>query len=114
MAPDPAVTSGMPTHEALALLPLPARLSNAQRDGHVCVWSGEAITVETAIDLGPRTLDGRTIFPRATRSGVNRAALSALFDHASGTEEHDACKECATGICETGRALNRLSRMRQR
>jgi hypothetical protein len=105
------VTSGMPTHEALALLPIPARLSDAQRDGHVCVWTGEALTAETAIDLGPRTLDGRRIFPRASRTGVNRAALSALFDHVSGTENSEPCETCATSICDLGRALNRLIRM---
>lgn len=117
MASDQTVSVGMPTHKAFTLLPLPTKLSDAQREGHVCVWTGETLTAETAVDLGSRNVGGRTIFPRASRTAVTNAALSALFDHCSGTEEREACKECKElepDMCETARALNRLIRMRQR
>lgn len=110
-------TVGMSTPDAFALLPLPEHLSDAQRDGHVCVYDGDALTAQTAVDLGARTLDGRTAFPRACHTAVNRAALGVLFDHCSGTEEREACQECKErepDMCEIARALNRLIRMRQR
>lgn len=105
---DQTVSSGMPTHEALALLPLPATLSDPQRDGHICVYGGEAITTLTSVDLGSRTHEGRRIFPRACRPCVGRAAMGALFDHASGP---DACQDCKTSPeCATGLAFNRIIR----
>ncbi|WP_460067416.1 hypothetical protein [Streptomyces sp. YKOK-I1] len=108
MAPDPAVSSGKPTYEALALLPLPESLSAPQREGYVCVWGGEALSTSMAVDLGSRMVGDTRVFPRACRTCVGRAAMSALFDHASGP---DACPECkSTPDCDTGRALNRLIR----
>lgn len=100
------ITVGMPTHEALALLPLPEQLSDAQRDGHVCVWGGETLTVGTGIDLGSRKTDDRLIFPRACRRDTGEAAYRALLDHAP------ACEQCVDNAaeCPLGRALNRLVR----
>ncbi|MEU0671948.1 hypothetical protein ABZ330_03495 [Streptomyces sp. NPDC006172] len=109
---EPLVTSRMATVDALALLPLPAPLSDAQREGHVCVWGGEALAPGTAVDLGSRRLDGRLMFPRACRSCVSRVAMGALFDHCTGDT---ACKTCqATPECDTGRALNRVIRLGHR
>lgn len=103
--------SGMPNHEALALLPLPNRLSTRQREGHVCVWGGEALTTETAVDLGSRKQDGHTMFPRACHPCIGKEALRALTDHNLGPT---ACNTCATSMCDTGRALNRLIRIGHR
>jgi hypothetical protein len=109
---DQTVRSGMPTQEALALLPLPAQLSDPQRNGHVCVWGGEALTTETAIDLGSRKVEGRVVFPRACRTCVAHAATGVLFSHAID------CKDCARAtepVCEVSRALYRAVRLgRQR
>lgn len=106
-----AVTSGMPTHEALALLPIPGRLSEQQREGRVCVYDGDVLTTETAVDLGTRKdAEGHAIFPRACRTAASHAAAGALFDHTSGP---DACPDCQENpICDLGRALNRIIRRR--
>lgn len=109
---DQTVQSGMPNHEALALLPLPARLVDRQLEGHLCVWGGEAITTVTSVDLGSRILDGRRVFPRACRPCVGKAAMGALFDHASGPGACPKCKESPE--CATGQALNRLIRQATR
>ncbi|WP_460071051.1 hypothetical protein [Streptomyces sp. YKOK-I1] len=108
MATEPAVTSGMPTHEALAMLPLPANLSDSQSEGHVCVYGGEAVTAQTSTDLGSRIVDDRRVFPRACQQCLTPVALGALFDHTTGEEP---CADCQTGPeCDTGRALNRIIR----
>jgi len=108
MASEPVVIKGMPTFEALALLPIPANLSAPQREGRVCVYDGDALTPGTAVDLGSRLVDDRRVFPRACRASVGRIAMGALFDHATGP---NACQECKdTPGCETGRAYNRLIR----
>jgi len=113
MAPEPAVTSGMPTHEALALLPLPERLSDAQRDGHVCVYCGRSVTTPTSVDLGSRILgeEGgeRRVFPRACPICVSHEAIVELAAHCLGKERCQDCKEAP--ICDTGSALNRLTKM---
>lgn len=112
MPPEPsAVSIGMPTHEALAMLPMPGHLSDQQRQGHVCVYDGDVLTTETAVDLGTRKdAEGRLIFPRACRASAGNAAAGFLFDHSSGP---DACQECQKHpICALGRALNRIIRGR--
>ncbi|MEU6535496.1 hypothetical protein [Streptomyces sp. NPDC047000] len=110
---DQTVRIGVPTHEVLAGLPIPARLSDSQQQGHVCVWGGEALTSETAVDLGSRKVDGGgMIFPRSCRVCLGHAALNALWVHASGP---GACPECQVSPdCTTGRALNRLIRQTHR
>lgn len=109
--PPTRTVSGMPNHEALTLLPLPVQLSTRQREGHVCVWGGEALTTETAVDLGSRKLDDRMVFPRACHPCIGKQALRALTDHNLGPQ---ACATCATGMCDTSRALNRLIRIGHR
>lgn len=109
---DQTVRSGMPNHEALALLPLPAALSDAQQDGHVCVWGGESLTPETAIRLDSRELGGRIVYPRACRSCVSRLAMTALATHTLGA---NACADCQDiPACDLGQALNRLIRRTNR
>jgi hypothetical protein len=105
---DQTVQIGIPTHEVLESLPIPARLSDAQRQGHVCVWGGESLMAETAIDLGSRAMEGQMTFPRACRSCLAKTAMQALFNHASGP---GACPECQVSpCCSMGRALNRIIR----
>lgn len=112
MGSHPAVSSGVATVDVLASLPVPADLSDGQRDGHICVWGGEALTSATAIALGSRKLDGAIAFLRSCRSCVSRAAMGALFDHSTGAE---ACKQCqGDPYCEMGRALARTIRLGQR
>lgn len=95
-----------------ALLPLPplSGLSERQVRGTACVWGGEPLNTETAVDLGERTTqrDGQPLrwFPRACRRDVQIAALRVLNEHAPD------CEQCATdGMrCDTGRTLNRIAR----
>jgi hypothetical protein len=90
---------------ALALLAVPATLSDAQRQGQVCVWRGEALTADS-VRLSERDIDGRAIFPRACRPCTGTAAYTALFDHAPG------CAACVAHgpSCTVGTALRRLIR----
>jgi hypothetical protein len=112
MAPEPAVTSGMSIHEALALLPLPERLSDVQREGRVCVFGGEELVTATAVRLGDRERHGRMIFPRACRTCVRNEALDLLSIHCLGP---NACPDCQEGpICEIGAALNRVIKLGRR
>ncbi|MFJ6985079.1 MULTISPECIES: hypothetical protein [unclassified Streptomyces] len=103
------VKVGTATVDAVALLPLPTTLSGHQLDGHVCVWGGEALSPETAAELGQRRVDGRTAFPRACRTCLGRAAQGALFDHSTD------CSTCqGPSPCDTGRALYRVIRQEWR
>lgn len=105
---DPAVTSGMATVDALALLPIPDRLSDAQRAGHVCVWGGETLIPETAVNLGSRKMAGGIAFLQGCRRCVEQAAIGVLFDHTTD------CLACKTEPCQTGRALTRVIKLGQR
>lgn len=97
---------------AVSLLPLPTlgKLTPEQIRGTACIWGGEPLSTETAVDLGERTgqRDGQPLrwFPRACRRDVQTAALNALHEHAPD------CEQCATdGMhCDTGRTLNRIAR----
>lgn len=105
---DQTVQVGIPTHEMLARLPIPERLSDAQQQGHVCVWGGESLTAQTAIDLGSRpATGGRMLFPRSCRVCLAKAAMQALVAH---TMSLDACTECQVSSCDVGQALNRIIR----
>lgn len=117
MTPPQPVQTGMATVDALALLPLPAHLSGHQLDGHVCVWGGEALTTDSAVDLGSRRIGDRMAFPRACGSCTARAAQGVLFDHTGD------CPDCSTPApqetapaleCATARALYRVIRQGQR
>ncbi|MEU9670427.1 hypothetical protein AB0E25_33605 [Streptomyces bobili] len=109
MASTPAVSSGVATVDVLAALPVPADLSDAQRDGHICVWGGESLTPATAIDLGPRRVDGEMASPRACKADVSRAAQEALYAHVKDIER---CT--GTETCGTCRGLYRVIRLGQR
>ncbi|MDT0435033.1 MULTISPECIES: hypothetical protein [Streptomyces] len=98
---------------ALALLhvPHPDRLTDRQRAGSACVFSGIPLTVTGATDLGPRATTTRhgdpvSWYPRAHRGEIPRAALAALHAHAPGCAP---CRDRATlDDCPTGAALRRL------
>ncbi|NUS22739.1 MAG: hypothetical protein HOV92_00725 [Streptomyces sp.] len=104
------------TIDALALLELPAldSLTTEQVRGAACIWRGEPLTADTAVDLGERRhkrLDGRySTFPRACRRCVHEAAYKVLIGHAS------SCEQCVddSSQCDTGRALLRLMREHRR
>jgi hypothetical protein len=109
---DQTVQIGIPTHDVLASLPIPDRLSGAQSEGHVCVWGGESLTSQTAVVLGSRKADGGMIFPRSCHVCLGRAAMDALVAHASGP---GGCPECqVSSDCDMGRALNRIIRQAHR
>lgn len=113
MTADQTVSAGISGPDALLLLPLPARLSDAQLDGHVCVYCGRGVTTPTSVGLGDRIQgegdEERRIFPRACPICVSHEAMCELSAHCLG---HDRCQDCKDEpICDTGRALNRLTKM---
>ena len=102
--------------DVLALLELPnlEALSEEQVRGAVCIWRGEPLTADTAVDLGERRhrrLDGRySTFPRACHRCAHEAAYKALISHTM------KCEQCVdnSADCPTGRALLRLMREHRR
>ncbi|MFJ6984021.1 MULTISPECIES: hypothetical protein [unclassified Streptomyces] len=95
--------------EAFAALPLPpvSDITPDRARGADCLWGGERLTPETAVDLGEQRLpDGTYWYPRACAGHASTVALQALFEHAGG------CERCAEvgGRCETGVALYRIVR----
>lgn len=106
---------GVPTAErppvdisdpALATLAFPALtgLPEDRAAGRACVWDGQPLTIETAIDLGEQTTPaGEHWFPRACRPCLDRETLLAMHSHITG------CEKCDSGThCQTGRRLVRL------
>ncbi|GAA2222070.1 hypothetical protein [Streptomyces nogalater] len=87
-------------------IPLPRLelLSDARTRGAECVWGGERLTVETAIDLGKHTDNGFSWFPRACLRCTRSAVRTARDTHP------DRCTECPgpTSLCDTRRALHDL------
>ncbi|WP_240468241.1 hypothetical protein [Streptomyces dangxiongensis] len=88
-------------------IPLPRLelLSEARTRGAECVWGGEALNTDTAIDLNERvTGTGTHWFPRACRPCLRRAVRAARGRHPGD------CAECAdaTHLCETRHALHDL------
>jgi hypothetical protein len=112
MAPEPAVTSGLPIREALALLPLPSLdgLTEPQVRGTACVWDGVPLLRVAAVNLGPRPKKrlGQPWqwFPQACPRCVREAAIRALREH------HGMCEQCTDDatICRIRRALEQLAR----
>lgn len=86
-------------------LPSLADLTDEQARGVTCVWGGERLTTETAVDLGEQPEPGRW-FPRACRQCAAGRAHQGLFAHGS------TCRDCAddAAACPVGRGLYRLVR----
>lgn len=98
----------------LAVLPLPDydSLSVQQVRGITCVWDGVALTADTAVDLGPRTVPGHDElwFPRGCRLCTGRAAMQELTGH------NQVCEQCVDDhtACSTGLGLVRAVREARR
>ncbi|MFE9607737.1 hypothetical protein [Streptomyces sp. NPDC006012] len=104
--------------EVLEILVLPVLLDldEDRSAGRTCVWGGERLTIETAVDLGEQRTSSRWIrpgdkenwFPRACRACVADRAHRGLFAHAP------VCSLCRTretaADCIVGRGLYRLVR----
>ncbi|MGW8700664.1 hypothetical protein ACWGOK_27700 [Streptomyces eurythermus] len=86
------------------MLPRLELLSDARTRGAECVWGGERLTGETAIDLGKHTDGGLSWFPRACRRCTRDAVRAARNAHPGN------CEQCADNadICTTRRALHEL------
>ncbi|HEY6116987.1 MAG TPA: hypothetical protein VI172_13615 [Candidatus Dormibacteraeota bacterium] len=112
MALKPAVTSGMPPREALALLPLPSldELTEAQVRGTACVWDGAPLLRVAAVNLGPRPKKrlGQEYqwFPQSCPGCVRKAAIQAVREH------RGDCEQCTddTTVCRTRAGLEQLAR----
>ncbi|MFJ8332889.1 hypothetical protein [Streptomyces sp. NPDC094437] len=92
--------------DALALPALDS-LEEDRASGRACVWNGEPLTIETAVDLGEQTdAAGRVCFLRACRKHAGQVAHRALMEHAP------SCEQCVddAGGCDVGRVLLRLIR----
>jgi hypothetical protein len=106
---EPAVDAPV---DARTLLPLPSldHLVEQQVRGYVCVWGGEQLANETAVNLGPRTkkrLGGTyQIFPRACPACTRDAAARVLRVH------RGSCEQCTddASVCSTRAALEQLAR----
>ncbi|MEU6605348.1 hypothetical protein ABZ922_09820 [Streptomyces shenzhenensis] len=101
-------TVNMPPPEVLDVLGLPDldSLDEAREAGRVCIWCGEPLTIETAVDLGEQEAEDGTCFPRACRRCVADRAHRGLFAH---TPMCDLCEMEATAAnCSVGRSLYRL------
>lgn len=102
--------------EVVRLLAVPAldEQSEEQLRGAACVWDGQPLTAETAVQLGERRhrrLDGHySTFPRGCASCVAERAHSALLAHGS------SCGRCVSEkeLCPVDTALHRLVREAQR
>lgn len=109
MPADPPTAT---TVDALALIILPPLdgLTEEQLRGATCIWCGQGLTTDTAVDLGERRhrrLDGHySTFPRGCRADVNRAAVQAIHDHAG------ICEQCVddANACGEGMALVRMEK----
>ncbi|MFF9129105.1 hypothetical protein [Streptomyces sp. NPDC014806] len=107
----PATTQEIP-REVLHLLSVPSLddQSEAQQRGAACVWDGQPLTAETAVELGERRhrrLDGHySTFPRGCAPCVADRAHRALLDHGA------SCEQCVDNaeLCIVGRVLYRLVR----
>ncbi|MFF0220884.1 hypothetical protein [Streptomyces sp. NPDC004629] len=100
--------------EVLDVLALPALLGlNEDRAaGRVCIWCGQPLTIETAVDLGEQKAEDGTCFPRACRTCTANRAHRGLFAHAPLC---DLCETEATAArCIVGRGLYRLVRDNRR
>ncbi|MFJ8793909.1 hypothetical protein [Streptomyces sp. NPDC102462] len=107
-------TVNVPPTEVLDVLGLPDldSLDEARGAGRVCIWGGESLTIETAVDLGEQEADAGTCFPRACRKCVADRAHRGLFAH---TPMCDLCETEATAAnCTVGRSLYRLVRDNRR
>lgn len=101
-------TRSTSAESALTMLPLPqfAGLSDEQRRGAACVWCSDALTTETARDLGERPApDGTRIWPRGCTPCVRSVARRVSNVHT----RH--CQRCLrnTEACTDRRALRDLA-----
>ncbi|WP_381562913.1 hypothetical protein [Streptomyces eurythermus] len=86
------------------VLPRLELLSEARTRGAECVWGGERLTGETAIDLGKHSDGGFNWFPRACRPCTRAAVRAACRYHPRN------CEQCVDNadICDVRRALHEL------
>ncbi|WP_432021239.1 hypothetical protein [Streptomyces sp. 1222.5] len=107
MTTDAPALVDVPAH-LMPLLPMPDldAMPDARARGAECVWSGEALSTATAVDLGERpSPHGTTLFLRGCQPCTLRAVLDAHRAH-PGT-----CEQCTDNptLCETRRALRALA-----
>ncbi|MDT0472083.1 hypothetical protein RM863_08080 [Streptomyces sp. DSM 41014] len=93
--------------KALAALALPgvADLDETRAASRTCVWGGELLVNETAVDLGVQLTDGRTWFPRSCETCVAQRAYLARTAHAPMCA---ACRSDVSVDCPLGAELRRL------
>ncbi|MFJ2515639.1 hypothetical protein ACIPEL_36480 [Streptomyces griseoviridis] len=103
----PADTAMSP--EVLEALALPrfTGLDEARTAGRACVWGGEPLVIETAVDLGEQhDSTAGTWFPRASRQAVAERARRAFTAHAPVCP---ACRDEDQVDCPLGAELHRLT-----
>lgn len=96
--------------EVLTVLALPALdgLDELRTTGRVCVWGGERLWIDSAIDLGEQQSSDVTWFPRACRKCVAERAHRGLIAH------EPLCQLCrskeTSNSCAVGQGLYRVYR----
>lgn len=95
-------------HTAALRLPNPGRLRPEQIRGDACIWGGDPIDDDSAVDLGRRSTTFMGIVgpwsPKACVECVRDAALKACPVHLR------RCQQCQRNRpCDTLRALHRLA-----
>ncbi|MFJ6831555.1 hypothetical protein [Streptomyces sp. NPDC091209] len=104
--------------EVLAALALPALdgLAEDKAAGRTCVWGGERLTTETAVELGEQlapadseNVIGQRWFPRSCHRHLAERAHAGMFTHCW---DCDRCDD--PDGCEVGRGLYRVLREHRR
>ncbi|MFJ9821861.1 hypothetical protein ACIRU3_42815 [Streptomyces sp. NPDC101151] len=91
-------------------LPGPDGLPDERARGRGCIWCGQHLTSETAVDLGEQVEQSDVLrwFPRGCHPCTADRAHRSMLDHAS------FCPLCAhadsAAACVLGRGLYRLQR----
>ncbi|MDT0440252.1 MULTISPECIES: hypothetical protein [Streptomyces] len=94
-----------PPVEAALALPARSSLDGERAAGRVCVWGGEALTIDTAVLLDEQRDGGAAWFPRACRRCTAQRAHQALVAHVPMCER---CRDEARPDCALGEELRRL------
>ncbi|MFH9673397.1 hypothetical protein ACH4L5_14180 [Streptomyces sp. NPDC017405] len=100
--PVPVLPVDFVPHVPLPRLEL---LADVRTRGAECVWGGEPLTTDTAIDLNERVTDsGAHWFPRACRRCLRSAVHAARGRHPGDCPDSKG----TSGPCETRHALHEL------
>lgn len=82
-----------------------------QRAGRACVWSGRALPLAAAVNLGEEIRDGVHHFPQSCGRCLSERAFNALAEH---SVDCDPCHGEGLESCPVGAGLYHLQRYARR